>query len=115
MFTGRIVQPGEPEFLAEDTDGALALAEEERATCPSCGLLKAWCREPANQFAFEVHEEQCHASYAVEAHKESVNGGRSAATRVATRISARLREDVEPDLLAGLPLESGHGPEDGAE
>lgn len=108
MLTGRVVQPGEPEFLPEDVDLLLALAEEERDTCPSCGLLKAWCRDKDNQFAFEAAEEQCHATYALVSHQATVSKARDAATKDAIQTSARFRSTFRPDLLAGLDL-----PEDG--
>lgn len=104
MFTGRVVEPGEPEFLVEDTDGAIALAEEEAATCPSCGLLKVICRDKDNQFAFEPHEEQCHVTYTLAAHRKSVDEKRSEETKAATQTSARFREGFAPDLTAGLDL-----------
>ena len=103
VFTGRVVQPGEPEFLREDTDGAIALAEEERDTCGSCGLLKAICRDPAHQFnTFEAHDELCHATYALEAHRKAIEG--DGASRAATRTYVRFKAGREPDLLAGLNL-----------
>lgn len=108
MFTGRVVEQGEPLFLVEDTDGAIALAQEERDTCPSCGFPKVWCSDPANQFdAFEAHERQCHATYALAIHREVVNEGRDAATRDAVQIRARFRPGKQPDIYQGLDLPAG--------
>ena len=106
MFTGRPTPaPGEPLFLEEDTAAALALAEEERDTCPSCGLPKAWCRDPANQFgAFEAHEATCFATYALAVHRKGVDDKRSDETRAATQTSARFVPGREPDVEAGLGL-----------
>lgn len=95
------MKSGEPEFLAEDTDGAIALEEEERDTCPSCGMPKVWCRDPANQFAFEAFGEQCHVTYVLEAHRGASNDD---ATQTAIQTGARFREGFEPDLKAGLDL-----------
>jgi hypothetical protein len=116
VFTGRVVEPGEPAFLPEDTDGAIALAEEERDTCPSCGMLKVWCRDPANQFAtFEANEEQCHATFAVAAHRQAVREQRDEATSAAVQTSAAFRSGKKPDLMAGLDLPGEeHEPDDGA-
>lgn len=112
MFTGRVVEPGEPLFLTQDTDAALALAEEERDACPACGFPKVWCRDPANQFGvFEAHEEQCHVTYTREAHQSSMAEGRDAVTRVAVQTTARFRPGKEPDIYAGLGLEL-HGEEE---
>jgi hypothetical protein len=104
VFTGRVVQPGDPEFLQADTDGAIALAEEEDATCPGCGQLKVWCRAVGNQFAFEVVEDQCHATHALEVHRAAMNKKRDDATRRAIHMYARLPSKAHPDLLAGLDL-----------
>jgi hypothetical protein len=105
IFTGRVRQPGEPEFLPEDTDLALALAEEEADTCPRCGLPKAWCRDIGNQFAFQPVEEQCHATYTLAAHQAGVGKDRDEATRAAIQTRVRFRKGYEPDLLAGLDLD----------
>lgn len=97
-------QPGEPLFLKEDSDLVIALAEEERDTCPSCGYLKSWCRDPANQFgAFAVHEERCHATYVRALHHEKVGDDRSP-ERLATQVSVRFAEGRWPDVGAGLGL-----------
>lgn len=104
MLTGRVVLPGEPEFLAEDTDLLVALAEEERDTCPQCGYLKVWCRDKDNQFAFQAVEEQCHATYALVAHRDGVDKDRTGPARAAAQTYARFRKGHEPDLLAGLDL-----------
>jgi hypothetical protein len=105
VFTGRIVGPGEPQFLAEDTDGAIALAEEEADTCGQCGMLRVWCRDPDHQFSFEAHEEVCWPTYrlAQERNKDTFKGYDDA-TRTAVQLSARFRDGHEPDLTAGLEL-----------
>lgn len=107
VFTGRVQQPGEPYFLRQDTDLAIALAEEERDTCPSCGLPKAWCRDVDNQFAFEAHEEQCHVTYTLAARRNAVAEGRSEEVRAAIQTTARFIKGKEPDLAAGLDLPAG--------
>lgn len=106
MFTGRIVGPGEPRFLAEDTDAALALAEEEAGTCPQCGMLRIWCRDPEHQFAFEADESVCWPTYrlAQQRNKDTFKDYDDA-TRTAVQLSARFREGHEPDMTAGLDLD----------
>jgi len=99
------MQPGEPEFLPEDTDLLVALAEEERDTCPQCGYPKVWCRDPANQFAFQAVEEQCHATYALVAYRLGVDKERDAPARAAAQTYTRFYKGREPDLLAGLDLD----------
>jgi hypothetical protein len=105
VFTGRVVEPGEPLFLVEDTDGAVALAEEERATCPSCGLPRVWCRDPANQFAFEPREQECFAAKRLAQHRSSQAWeSKHEDTRQATELLARFRDGHQPDIEAGLEL-----------
>ena len=105
IFTGRPTPaPGEPLFLEEDTAVAIALAEEERDTCPACGMPKVWCRDPANQFGvFEAVEEQCHVSYAIAAHRKAT-ADRPANEQAATQLSVRFKDGRAPDVEAGLEL-----------
>jgi hypothetical protein len=37
VVLGRVVEPGEPLWLPEDLDWAVALLEEEQSTCKGCG------------------------------------------------------------------------------
>lgn len=97
--------PGEPLFTDEDTAYAVALAEEEQATCPSCGLLKVVCRDPAYQFAFEARQEQCHAMAALAAFQQSPAWtGKHDSTKAATQLSVGFRAGAEAPLDAGLDL-----------
>jgi len=61
--------PGEPLFLREDTNLAIALEEQEAAEeadrCPRCGMSKAECRKKANEWQFQGEFEQCHAIAAI--------------------------------------------------
>jgi len=99
-------QPGEPLFTDEDTVYAMALAEEEAATCPSCGLLKVVCRDPAYQFGgFEATDEICWATHAV-AEKRIAFKDAHDATRAAVQISPRYREGKEPAVDVGLELDA---------
>jgi hypothetical protein len=104
-----VQQPGEPVFLDADTEGALALAEEEADTCPLCHMPKVWCRDINNQFAFQAVEEQCHATYAVAMHHASVNEARDEPTRRAIQTFAGFRGSFRPDFLAGLDLPESSG------
>lgn len=106
VFTGRVVEPGEPLFLLTDTDAAVALAEEEQDTCPSCGFPKVWCQDAANQFAFEAYASQCHVTYARAAHRNKVTDEGDPAAREAMQVRARFRAGKEPDIYAGLGLEA---------
>ena len=107
MFTGRPTPaPGEPLFTEEDTAGAVALAEEERDTCPTCGLLKVWCRGAGSKFTdYEVAEETCQATMRLAQFRESDGWkAKHAATQQSTQLSVRFRPGYEPDLEAGLGL-----------
>lgn len=84
----------------------IALAEEERATCPSCGMLKSICRDPDYQLAFEPHEEQCNATWRLAQFRESDGWkNKHPATQQATQISVRFRDGMAPPLEHGLELE----------
>jgi hypothetical protein len=98
--------PGEPLFTEDDTAAVIALAEEERDTCPSCGLLKIWCRGAGSQFTdYEVAEETCQATMRLAQFRESDGWkAKHAATQKATQLSVRFREGHEPDVDAGLDL-----------
>jgi hypothetical protein len=97
--------PGEPLFLEEDTALVIALAEEERDTCSSCGMPKAFCRDPRAQFtAFAVHEETCFATYKLAEHRKGVDEKRSDETRASTQMSVRFADGYNVDLDAGLDL-----------
>lgn len=101
-------QPGEEFFTQEDTDYAIALAEEERDACPSCGMPKAWCRDPANQFAFEPAEATCWPAYRLAQHRRGDKWkSKHDDTKAATQLSARFRKGYEPDIAAGLNIDEG--------
>lgn len=89
--------PGEPLFLPEDTDVALALHEQEAAEaaekCPLCGLSTSVCRDPGNQFGFRVAGERCHATYALTA-AQAKESGDDTSTR-STAWSAQLKSVTE--------------------
>jgi hypothetical protein len=105
VLLGRVVEPGEPLFTYEDTAYAIALAEEERDTCSSCGMPKAWCRDPANQFGkFVAKEETCFATYALAIHRKGVDKDRSDETRASTQTRAQFADGFQPDFEAGLDL-----------
>jgi hypothetical protein len=110
VLTGRPApKPGEPLFLEEDTAAAVALAEEERDSCGSCGMPKAWCRDPKHQFGtFEPVEEVCWVTYRLAQH-QAANGEwdkKADDTKRATQLSVRFREGREPDPEAGLELDA---------
>jgi hypothetical protein len=58
---GRAVQPGEPLWLDEDRDWALALAEVEAGACPDCGQDWEQASDPANESRWGAQLARCHA------------------------------------------------------
>jgi hypothetical protein len=88
--------PGEPLFLPEDTNWALAHAEHkaqvESARCRLCGLPKDVCRDPDNQFLFEAEAERCHATYAMAAAQERAAKDANDVSMRATTWAARLKK-----------------------
>lgn len=107
IFLGRPwPEPGEPLFTEEDTAWAVALAEEERDTCPACGYPKSVCRDPAYQFpAFEPHEEICGPTQRLAMYRETEPWtAKFESTKAATQLSARFREGYEAPIDAGLGL-----------
>lgn len=106
IFTGRIQQPGEPYFLDTDTAAVIALAEEERDTCPKCGFLKAWCREGSllDLHRFEVEEETCWVTYRLAAKREALSKAHRE-TQEARQLSVRFAKGYTPDMVAGLDIE----------
>lgn len=71
-------QPGEPFFLPEDTNLAIALREQEQSEaaekCHLCGLPRKVCRDGANQYKFAADAERCHATWAI-LQRQSALGG----------------------------------------
>jgi hypothetical protein len=113
IFTGRPwPRPGEPLFLQDDTDLAVALALEERDTCPSCGLPKAWCRNnDKGRASFDVSEEMCWATRRLAIRQDADDKNKvNPIDRRATQLSVRFRPGYEPDIGAGLNI----SPESGA-
>ena len=99
--------PGEPVFLPEDTAKAVALAEEERDTCGSCGYPKAWCRGKGSQVTdYEVAQETCQATYRLAMFRESDEWkNRHPASQAGTQMYPRFREGHEPPVTAGLDID----------
>jgi hypothetical protein len=105
---GRTVPgPGEPLFLPEDTGAVVALAEEERDTCPACGYPKAVCRAGTLEDLgrLELHEETCWVTYRKALRQDVLTKEASSATQQARQLSVRLKKDRLADYAAGLDVE----------
>ncbi|MEU9405032.1 hypothetical protein AB0E08_04890 [Streptomyces sp. NPDC048281] len=61
MFLGRVVAEGEPLWLPEDRDWALALAAVEADTCPDCGQPWSEATAEENEFGYRAELVRCHA------------------------------------------------------
>jgi hypothetical protein len=107
VFTGRPwPQPGEPLFLPADTEMAVALAEEERDTCPACGLPKAWCRQvEGGRARFRAEESFCWAVYAVNALRDTTAWQRkNNGNHGAYMVHPAIKPGHEPSMTAGLAI-----------
>lgn len=66
MFLGRVVEPGEPLWTAEDRDWAVALLTYEADLCPGCGHPRAESMHPGAEFdTYTAEARRCHACVAV--------------------------------------------------
>lgn len=103
---GRVVKPGEPQFLEDDTAAVIALAEEERDTCPSCGYPKAWCRVDNGRNHFDLREDFCWATYRRVLRTDSGEWKQKhEPSRAATQLSVRFAKGFVPPLDAGLDFD----------
>ncbi len=83
----------------------MALAAEERDTCPSCGMLKVWCRDAKNGRArFAAVSDFCWATYYMALRHEKLAEEAHPSTKAATQVYAKFREGGEPDPYEGLEL-----------
>lgn len=87
----------------------IALAEEEKDSCPSCGMPKAWCRTrdaEEGMARFDVAEDRCWATYRIGLRREKhTSEGIHPASREALQLSPRFRDGHMPPLEAGLDLD----------
>lgn len=66
IFRGReLPAPGEPLWLDDDRDWALALQAYEADLCHGCGQPLALSTAAANEYGFTVEHERCHACAAM--------------------------------------------------
>ena len=65
MFLGRVVEPGEPLWLDEDRDYALALHFLDAETCSGCGQSRSESTALENEGAYSVEPVRCHACAAM--------------------------------------------------
>ena len=70
-------------------------AQDEAGRCRLCGLPKSVCRDPDNQFAFEVEVERCHATYAMASAQERAQSKNANDVSLrSTTWAARLRQET---------------------
>ena len=65
MFLGRVVGEGEPLWLDEDRDYALALHFLEQETCGGCGQPRSESTAIENDGAYRAEPVRCHACAAL--------------------------------------------------
>lgn len=54
-------EPGEPLFLDDDRDAAIALVIDERESCPGCGEPLDVSTDPQSEDAYRADAVRCHA------------------------------------------------------
>jgi hypothetical protein len=64
VFLGRVVADGEPLWLPEDRDWALALAQVEADSCPDCGQPWSEASSRDSEDAYTAELLLCHACVA---------------------------------------------------
>jgi hypothetical protein len=57
--------PGEPLWLDEDREWALALQADEALTCHGCGQPRDEASDPVNEFHYTAEPHRCHACSAI--------------------------------------------------
>jgi hypothetical protein len=65
VLAGRVVLAGQPLWLQEDTDLAVALTEIEAERC-ECGHSRTESMDPAHEFDWQAEAVRCHACAARE-------------------------------------------------
>lgn len=89
MFLGRVVAEGEPLFLPEDRDWALALLVVEADTCQGCGQALGQSMSLAGEDAYDATVIPCHgcraAARRVQAHAEGNGDSRGLFVQVTKR------------------------------
>lgn len=66
VLMGRVVRDGDPQWLQEDTDLAIAFTDIEDMQCPGCGHDRSQSMDMANTFAYRAEPAKCHACAARE-------------------------------------------------
>ena len=59
VFLGRIVQPGEADWLEDDAKAALEWQEWHNGLCTGCGVHRSDGMNPEHQFSFEATPYRC--------------------------------------------------------
>ncbi len=92
VFRGRVVGPGEPVWLDEDRDEAVALLAEEAATC-ECGEPREQSMAPESDGAYAAEVLICHACAALSRVARKFSEDNPKQGGVMARISVRPRGD----------------------
>jgi hypothetical protein len=75
VFLGRVVEPGEPLWLAEDTEWVLAWQAYRDGLCSGCGHPMEESFDPDNAERYATHRLRCYACAAVANAMHSDPGG----------------------------------------
>lgn len=97
MFLGRVVEPGEPLWLEDDTESALAWMQYLGTLCSGCGHPATETMNEADDGAWEAVPVHCFACAARDAEKRQVQqaaagGGMSESSFDGLMIGVQRRE-----------------------
>lgn len=65
-FSGRVIGPGEPRWLPEDIELALAWHREDAQTCKGCGQPWDEATDKNNARKYHAHETVCYGCAVIE-------------------------------------------------
>lgn len=76
-FLGRVIEPGEPEWLDEDIEAALEWIAYQDSLCSGCGNPKSECWDPDRDGTYEAIAVQCFACAARDAENRRASEARA--------------------------------------
>lgn len=78
VFLGRIVYPGDPQWLEDDAQAAIDWDTFDRSRCPGCGQPRDECMAHEDEApVYEVTMARCHACSAASAEGKAFDGNQA--------------------------------------
>lgn len=75
MILGRVVKPGEREWLQEDAEAVFAWIREQHLRCPGCGLPRDETMQHEGEVQYRSRAFQCQACAARDRESKRFTGG----------------------------------------